>query len=67
MSPPAASRASRPARKACMTWRYRSRLKINVTLTLQGTSQLDTGGTHTATGINNPIKVQTGIDLRNFA
>jgi Tfp pilus assembly protein PilW len=40
---------------------------INVTLTLQGTSQLDTGGSHTATGVTNPIKVQTGIDLRNFA
>jgi Tfp pilus assembly protein PilW len=40
---------------------------INVTLNLPGTSELDTGGTHTATGINSPIKVQTGIDLRNFA
>jgi Tfp pilus assembly protein PilW len=40
---------------------------IAVTLTLNDISQLDTGGTHTVSGISNPITIQTTIDLRNFA
>jgi Tfp pilus assembly protein PilW len=39
---------------------------VNVTLLAQATSQLDTTKTHSASGIANPIKVQTGVDLRNF-
>jgi Tfp pilus assembly protein PilW len=52
---------------AAMTLPATNPAYMNVTVTLQGTSELDTGGTHTAAGVNNLIKVQTGIDLRNFA
>lgn len=40
---------------------------INVSLSVAATSQLDAGRTHTAAGISQPVVVQTGIDLRNFA
>jgi prepilin-type N-terminal cleavage/methylation domain-containing protein len=40
---------------------------VAVTLTLNDISQLDTSGTHTVSGISNPITLQTTIDLRNFA
>jgi Tfp pilus assembly protein PilW len=40
---------------------------VAVTLTLNDISQLDSGGTHTVSGISNPIVLQTTIDLRNFA
>jgi Tfp pilus assembly protein PilW len=40
---------------------------VDVALSVQATSQLDTGQSHTATGVSNPVTVQTGIDLRNFA
>ena len=40
---------------------------LSLTLQVQATSQLDTTQTHTASGINNLIQVQTGVDLRNFA
>jgi Tfp pilus assembly protein PilW len=39
---------------------------LNLTLQVQATSQLDTTHTHVASGINNLIQVQTGVDLRNF-
>ena len=38
---------------------------INVALSLQVTSQLDRSGTHVAQGVQNPVFVQGGIDLRN--
>ncbi len=40
---------------------------IGVTLAVQGTSQLDPSQTHAAAAIAHPIRVQTGIDLRNFS
>lgn len=40
---------------------------IGVTLSLQVISQLDRGQSHTAPLTSNAIKVQTGVDLRNFA
>jgi Tfp pilus assembly protein PilW len=40
---------------------------VAVTLNLNDISQLDSGGTHTVTGVSNPIVLQTTIDLRNFA
>jgi Tfp pilus assembly protein PilW len=38
---------------------------INVALSLQVTSQLDHAQTHVAQGVQNPVLVQGGIDLRN--
>lgn len=38
---------------------------IGVSLSVQATSQLDTGQSHVATGDSNPILVQAGVDLRN--
>ncbi len=40
---------------------------IGIALSVQATSQLDSTQTHTTPGISNPILVQTGVDLRNFA
>ncbi len=40
---------------------------LSLALQVQAISQLDTTQTHTASGINNLIQVQTGVDLRNFA
>lgn len=40
---------------------------LNLTLQVQATSQLDRTQTTVANGIGNLIKVQTGVDLRNFA
>lgn len=40
---------------------------VQVTLGAQVTSQLDPSQTHTAQGANNPIVVQDGVTLRNYA
>ncbi len=40
---------------------------IGIALSVQVTSQLDAAQTHTTPGVSNPILVQTGVDLRNFA
>jgi hypothetical protein len=40
---------------------------IGIAVSVQVTSQLDTGRTHATSGISNPVLIQTGVDLRNFA
>jgi Tfp pilus assembly protein PilW len=40
---------------------------VDVNLSVQGTSQLDTGGTHVAQGITQPIVLRDGIELRNYS
>jgi hypothetical protein len=40
---------------------------IGIALSVQVTSQLDAAQTHATPGVSNPILVQTGVDLRNFA
>jgi prepilin-type N-terminal cleavage/methylation domain-containing protein len=40
---------------------------LGIALSVQVTSQLDAAQTHTTPGVSNPILVQTGVDLRNFA
>jgi len=40
---------------------------IAITLDVQDTSASDTGQTHVVQGIKNPIVIQTGADLMNFA
>jgi hypothetical protein len=40
---------------------------IGIAVSVQVTSQLDALRTHATSGVTNPILIQTGVDLRNFA
>jgi Tfp pilus assembly protein PilW len=40
---------------------------LGITLNVQDTSQLDRSQSTAVSGVSNPIVVQTGVDLRNFA
>jgi Tfp pilus assembly protein PilW len=52
---------------ASMTLTATNPAYLGITLNVQITSQLDSSQSRAVSGVSNPVVVQTGVDLRNFA